>query len=300
MKPGIYPCLSFAEYCKIDAVNWHTLVNFRQSAKYARSIMLAREDASDAQDCGEYTHACILEPHRLETEYAVMPSFTGHPNSGGYKAEKAAWIEAHKDKIHIDAEQKATAEKMIAAVDAHPLAFQIMRSKTAKKEISIVWVDDVTGLLCKGRIDLLDLLPVGILNKFATDPERLGVHVVDLKSTRAGTGKNLGSRDMIYCFNRHRLDYGYHGQLMYYSWGLSILKPADILPAIVAVQNAEPHDVIVCPFSPKLQEAGRQLFRKLLNQYATCKEKNKWPGVCDGPVDLEAYDSEIEETDDVE
>lgn len=295
--PGLYQGLPFSTYRAIDAVNWHTLVHMRQSARHCRAKMLRPDDANDEQRLGEYSHACIMEPTRLATDYAVMPEFEGHPNSTAHKAAKAAWIEAHKERVPLTAEELERAQQMIASIDAHPLASKLLRSPTAKKEVTIVWLDKGTSLLCKGRIDLLDLQDLRLLDKYYKDEsDRKVVTLADLKTTRAGTGVNGNSKKtMVELFNYDRLTYGYHGQLAFYADGLAAINPADILPVIVAVQNAAEYDVIVCPFSALMYDAGRALYRGLLDKFAACKASGQWPGVSDGVVDLEVFSAEIED-----
>lgn len=279
VKPGVYR-MSFAEYMRIEAVNWHTLEPYRISAKSARHSMLRPRDATESMKIGEALHCAVLEPHRFCTEYSAMPSFDGHPNSKIYKEAKAAWMNEHGAEVTLTREEYHECKTMGEAVAAHPVASRIMLGK-GRNEIVVVWIDKETGILCKGRIDRLCYAPaLTIFPSSDLKPSDQVLVMADVKTSR----KPLpGPRE----FEGEIARYGYHGQLAWYHDGLQAIEPAPVVPVIVAVQNEAPFEVAVYRFDETELEKGQKLCRRLLTQHLTCTQQKDWPGACESIVSVQ-------------
>jgi hypothetical protein len=219
-KVGVHRRVPFAEYVAWDAMNWHTLEPFRVSAKLGRLAMTLPDDASDAQALGGAFHSAVLEPALFDTEYAAMPQFDGHPNSNAHKQAKADWIEANREKVAIAPRERAALLAMSQAVRAHPIAAAILRG-AGKNELSIVWRDKPTGVLCKGRVDRVCRVKIGVLDGAAANPNDDALCLIDFKTTRA-----IG----IEAFDKEIAKFAYHAQLAMYLDGLNALDPAPLHP----------------------------------------------------------------------
>ena len=84
-----------------------------------------------AFDVGTYFHTAILEPHKLDEECAV---FTGGIRRG---AEWNSFYEANKNKAIITQTECETAQKMIQAVKASPIAMDILKESDSEVSASI-------------------------------------------------------------------------------------------------------------------------------------------------------------------
>lgn len=287
-EPGVYAGIDFRTYISLDAVNWHTLEPFRESAKYARHCMTQPPDATDTQVFGEATHAAILEPGRFRDQYVVMPRFEGHPNSNAYKAEKAAWTEANASRVALTADELAELEAIGEAVRSHPVAAAIVSGR-GRNELSVVWRDAGTGVLCKGRIDRLCRVPLAALEPFTTTPDADAICLVDIKTTRALKP---------FFFDRERQKFGYQGQMAMYVDGVMSHNPAPVVPLILAIENAPAFDVVVYRLDDDLIEHGRGLYRRLLGQLLECRTTKRWPGISTNVLTLTPAVREQREVDD--
>jgi exodeoxyribonuclease VIII len=263
-KIGAHRGVSFEEYCRWNAVNWHSLEPFRRSALEAHHAAARPDDAGPALVKGGAFHSAVLEPEKFEKIYAVMPKFDGHPNSKVYRDAREAWRAAHRCSVEISADEHDELLAMSAAVRAHSVTSAILKAP-GRNELSIAWRDKETAELCKGRIDRLCRLPASVL-----DPNAAGevLALVDFKST-----------SRFHRFDLECAEYGYHAQLAFYSDGLYALEPAPITCLIVAVQSVPPFDVAVFT-SADAVDHGRRLYRRLLAEAIRCRTERNWPGIC--------------------
>jgi hypothetical protein len=259
--------MSFAEYRGIDAINWHLLEPYRVSARNARNEMLQPSDASDAMRFGEIVHAAVLEPGRLESDYAVMPRFDGHPNSNAHKDAKASWLASNADRVHMTADEMVAIRAMVAATREHPVASRLLDGR-GTNELSAVW--RIGDSLCKGRIDRLCFVPAQVLYPGTTVKGDV-LCLLDLKTTRSVTP---------FDFQRDVATYAYHGQMAWYHDGVQSLEPHPMSVCIIAVQNRPPYDVLVYRMDDEVLEHGRRLYRRLLAMHLQCLQRRTWPGIC--------------------
>jgi len=247
--------VTYAEYRKIDAVNWSSLKAMAVSPlQYQYERMHPREETRYLR-VGIAVHAHILEPHTF------LDRFRRHEGSRRGKAWDAVRAEADAAGVTVLTEDEwDDAFGAAAAVLANPYAAAYLKS--GLKEASFTWTDPGTGLLCKGRID------------------HAGSHLVDLK-----TAARIDQRTFAAAAAR----LGYHSQLAYYADGLAAngIK-VDAEPILIVVQSSMPHDVIVYRIPPHVIEAGRAEYQRLLALLKHCRETNTWPGAApDGPIEFE-------------
>jgi hypothetical protein len=213
--------VSFPEYFKWDAVNWHTLEPGRRSAKAMQHHLLHPDDPSESIIKGGALDCPVFDGEdALDRTYATLPKFDGHPNSNAYKDQRREWEKAHAASVIIDRDDMEQVRGMHNAIRSHAIAWQLLTSGKGRSQMSIVWRDKDTGLLCKGRVDRLALIDSAIISPGASGKT---LCLIDLKSTREpGVESNQ--------FPREIATYGYHGQLGGYCIGCETLEPANILP----------------------------------------------------------------------
>jgi len=135
-------------------------------------------------------------------------------------------------------------------VRAHKVAARILRR--GRPEQTLQWVDPVTRIRCKARLDWL-----------------CGAAITDLKTTGDVDG---------FAFGRLAARMGYGDQLAFYRLGL-LATGHDLGPVrIIAVEAEPPHDVAVFTVDDDVLEVGAMKVRKLLHQVKTWRSRRRWPG----------------------
>jgi len=148
------------------------------------------------------------------------------------------------------------------AAYSHPFAKDLL-TMPSEKEQSIYSIDEDTGLLKRGRIDIVNY-DEGVL--------------VDLKSCQDASYK--GFKKSIYQYNYHvQANYYrhlYHEQSIDYSASFYF----------IAVEKNAPHGVGVYKISTDLDQEGQRMWESALRTVKRCMDLNKWPSYEDGAVTI--------------
>jgi hypothetical protein len=221
--------------------------------------MLHPDDPSEAQEVGSAVHVAVLEPERFPSTYAAAPKIDKRFKEG--KAEWAAFVEENKERIVLTSEEYGQCLALRDAAWSHPMAAGILRA-AGKNEVSAVWKDKETGVICKGRQDRLTYLD----NWPA---------VVDLKTARDAARRQ---------FSRAIDQYGYAEQGAYYLGGLDTLHPfeGDRRYVFIVLEKEPPYAVAVYELDVDAIRVATDKVKGYLRQYATCLESGTWPGYGDG------------------
>lgn len=256
-EPGLYPGLSFTDYWQIQAVNHSTLEGFRRTPAHARELMLHPKESTQALALGHAFHLFVLEPSRFGEEYAVVPKVDRRTKEG--KAAWAAFEAEHDRKLLLSEEEFQTYNLMRESVLAHKTAAELL-TKAVARELTIVWRDEATGLLCKARLDLVAPFDGWSL-------------IADLKTTRDASERSFG-KDLA--------NFGYARQGAWYREGLSAIRQAQRRVAFICVEKESPYCVAVHELDERALEQGERENRAFLDTYARCKETGEWPGYDQG------------------
>jgi hypothetical protein len=294
MKQGIYN-IPEIEYRNDSAVSKHGLDSLAISplhfwAYYLNPERPIRKD-TPASVLGKAIHTSVLEPQRFEEEYIQEPDskdFKGVlVSADDYKNEcrkrglkltgtkeqlKTAilasggdsslfWENRYetltKGKTVLPTQSWRVTQAITGRVRKHPAASDIL--KYGQAEQSIFWMDEETGVGCKGRIDWLtdvsESTDAGIL--------------FDLKSTLDASPEG---------FQRSISKYRYYVQAAMYIDGLRALGYMPKAFIFAAWEKKSPYASALYYATPEMLEAGRQEYRRLLKIYADCLSSDKWPG----------------------
>lgn len=234
-----------ARYEDIDAVRWSNL-------KHARVSMLEYQHAVNNPTpdnhrfaVGRAIHTAILEPEKLNEQYAV---FTGARRSG------KAWDEFNEQnaaKTILKTEEWDAVNRAAERVAKHELAQEWINRDLALIERPITWVDPYSKLPCKAR------------------PDSVHSAIVEVKSTNT-----VDERDFI----RNASKMGYFGQLAFYRRGYRELTKMWLPCAIVAVEVEAPHDIGVFVVDEDSLRVADDEISRLLSKVAECTKTGKWPG----------------------
>jgi hypothetical protein len=238
MSPGVYKGLSFKEYQEIQAVNNSVL-----KQKTPLMMKMDLEKKTDALTFGGAFHTMLLEPELFDKRYTV---FTGDRRT---KAGKEEYAEVEKKGLEIISQED------MDALSAMKSVFKFDHLIEGDKEVSLIWEDPKTGILCKCRTDVLN--------------ETIGF-ITDLKSTR-------WTADLC-SFKIEVKKYQYHQQGAFYCEGVEQCLGFRPTFYFVPVEKSLPYDCAAYILTDELLAEGYELWRSSLDLYAECQKTGIWPG----------------------
>jgi hypothetical protein len=261
-NPGIYKDVPFAEYLSWPAVsNSGIKLALRSLAHFKARPEI---ESTSAMRLGSFLHCGVLEPLAIVERYAVMPRYENDAENvtrGGEKSsstgtvyfkEKAAEFRAANVGKEIVSE-----EDYKALVGVHRSLMQSERAREyltewGHAEVSILWKDPETELLCKARIDFL----------------------------------NSGINDLKSCADAARFanamaDNGYHRQAAHYQNGYRVLTGEAKPFRLIAVESKPPHGVRAAPVNIDALETGWSEVRRALLSIAEAYRDDNWPSYSD-------------------
>lgn len=271
-KPGIYFDIPFEEYVALDAFNQSGAKKLLRSPAHYQAYLLEEEEKkSDCLILGSIVDCLALEPQKFDSYFAIRPeTYTNEKGETKPFNVNAKVCQAVMEQLSASGKQVIKTNMLDAATS---IAAAITRHKTAaeiigrsKKQVSLVWEDVDTGVLCKGRLDMLS----------ETD-------ISDLKSTVDASPEG---------FSRSIESFGYHIQGAFYSDGYAALTGNIQLPYnIIAAETESPFCVATYALEADTLLIGRAIYKKALKKYADCKTHNNWPGYSDflEPIDVPAW-----------
>lgn len=266
VHPGVYRGIDYNEYASWQAVRASTLNACMKSLAHGRESELNPRPDTKALAFGTLFHTLILEPDKFNDRYAIAPNLDKRTVDG-----KLAWARFADDCL---GKSSALARDVRVATEMRDGIFKCRDAASLingarSKELSLVWRDQETNILCKGRIDLLSVL----YNR---------TYIVDLKST---------SDASKYAFRKQSESLGYYRSMAFYRWGLNCLFPSNRRCAIIAVEKDPPYAVAVYELTENALIHGMDDMRLMLNKYAEAMRTSNWPAYGDDihDMDLSTY-----------
>lgn len=239
------------QYDRIQAVNWSRLRYLATSPRLYRHRLRWPEPPKPSWVVGALTHCALLEPDEIAKRYGSYEAVR-NPKAEDWKKWQAANPGVQSVKSHELEEAWCTA----IGVMQNPDARELLRG--GRREEAVTWIDEVTGVPCKGRLDYVR--PDVVIDlKTARDPSQRPIEIAAVK-------------------------YGYAGQLAFYHDGARAARLTDgkRLPFLIVPRNNADFDVVVYQFTRELLEFGRALYRSLLHKLVLCEDSGMWPGIAPG------------------
>jgi hypothetical protein len=276
VKPGIYHDIPFPDYLKINAFHSGIAKLILKSAKKARWEMDNPKKSTPDMVFGSLIDCLLLEPDKFSNYFTTLPEtsvdkkdniipFSARSDHG--KNVLKSIYESGKQPISTS--QIKHGKSLVDGIMGHPTAGQWLSGGRA--QVTIIWNDPQTGVLCKIRPDYLR-----------------DDRITDLKTTK-------DAHPSVFSSIAGRM--GYHIQAALYHDGLYFAEngqyPTEwVKPFSQVVAETEPaYDVICFDIQEESLDCGRELFHEAIQKYADCLESNKWPGYsdCAEPLDIPAY-----------
>lgn len=258
VTPGVYDRLDFDTYRAINAVNQSSLkVILSQSPKH---YVASRERQTSALAFGSAFHAAILTPEDFEASYYVAVLDPKKPKMNT-KAGKARMVELNNeaDGRHIIyADEMDMIQTVKRNIQGHEKAASLV--DTPFRELTLVWVDPKTRILCKARLDLFVQAEGGV------------IILPDLKTCRDAR------REPFYQSIR---TYGYDFQAAFYRRAVAShfkTDPALIHFAFIAVEKTAPFDLNVWVPDEQMMNLADADVERALEILRDCIERDEWPG----------------------
>lgn len=234
---------------------------------------------------GKAYHMATLEPDVFRAVYSVLPQDAPRDMRRFRDAKKPsdetlasidwwdAWEDENAGRVMLTRTDYDLAVAMAASQRRLELKFGMVRITLAElideclKEVTVYWIDEDTGILCKLRADMWseDLCFAG-----------------DLKSAMCASREAFSQ-----AIHRHR----YHVQHAHYSEGFRAagfpLKSFGLLP----VEKKAPHVPASWHVGPVSEERGWAIRQRSMRKLAACLKSDRWPGYTDTmtPIEIPAY-----------
>jgi len=268
MKNGLFDGISNAEYHGGAGISKSGLDLIAQSplhywAAYLDPKRQPREETA-AMAIGTAIHSAVLEPEKFDAEYIVVPDDAPkRPSVTQRNAKKPSdetlysidwWenfaLQADGKRI-LSPDDRAACVAIAAQVRAHPAARVLFADGIAEQ--SAYWVDKETGLQCKARPDWM-----------------MAGGIVDVKSTENASPS---------AFQRSVVSWRYHVQAAWYLDGIKAATGDDSKAFMFAVfEKKAPYACAFYYADADMLELGRREYRRNLQTYAECLNRNVWPG----------------------
>lgn len=283
---GWHEGLTLEQYLAIPALSASALMDFRRSPAHYRWAQENPKDPTPAMLEGTALHMALLEPHLFADRYVALGQcdaikkgdgqrctnqgivLRGDSSFCGVKGHDPSPGEPMPAGVHVmPAEALDRIEGMKRAVLAHPEARQFFRGR-GRSEVTGVWRDEETGVLCKIRLD--------------RDIDRAFIHA-DVKSTGDASEE---------VFRRQIGRMGYLWKSAWYRRGMAALGREATASVLIAVESQPPHGVAAYLLDEDdLTIVGREIDR-YISAFRTCLDADFWPGYDTGlrPMKLKPWD----------
>lgn len=231
-----------AYYGDTKYVSCSMLKQIIKSPKHLKEYLERGSESSPALVFGNAFHTLLLEPGKFNEKFYIFdpnlrPEKEKNMSSKINKAWKAEEL-SHAEqagKMLLSEKDVELMDSMINSLTRHSEINSILRE--SKYEQPNVWVDQETGILCKGKFDLVGFDFVGDV-------------------------KTASEVDNVDKFRYDCYKYGYDMQAAYYadSMGLDQFK-------FIVVEKKPPFKCAVFTCSEEFLARGRERYRKALDLY---------------------------------
>ena len=266
MTPGTHRLTAEEYHSDLSAVSNSQLEAFEIAPRVYQAKYLTKEiedDDTSSLEFGRQFHELILEPKIFEAKYfSDSEIYLKYPNrtrknykdafkeyalqfEGREMIKHANWIRLQGMKKSLD---QTIASKALSVGDA---------------EITVCWVDEKTGLLCKGK---LDFLATWMNPKTG---EKIPV-ILDVKTTRDAHPNR---------FPFEAWKYKYYRKAAFYLRGTRVATGIPYKKfAIIAIEKEPPYLYKFFEIPEAWIWSGDKELDDLLKRFKQCKETNNYPG----------------------
>lgn len=239
------------EYRQSEGISRSELWRLRESPEKFKWYQEHPEPSTPTLVFGAAVHKLLLEPDTFDAEFAVAPECDRRTKDG--RDTYNAFMAASDGKSIISIADYEKAAEMAQKALETPFVKKLLDGEHEKP---FYWVDDLTGELCKIRVDCISTIggkPVIVDYKSAADASTDG-------------------------FTRSVINYGYDFQAGMYCEGVERLTGQKPLFVFVPQEKTAPYAVNILQADDLMVQRGRDIFRELIGIYHECKQTGNWYG----------------------
>lgn len=260
---GVYVNVPFPLYVSLAAMNHSTLKRMKKSPahfKYERAT-----EPGDGARLGTATHTLLFEPERFKPIPPPINPKTGNPFGSGTKAwdEYAA---QNPDALIMSDDEARTCREQVSALKAHATLGPPLTADNGVNEVTLVWTDEETGMLCKARLD-----------RYVPHFGAIDLKTVDINIGSDGEG-----------FARQAINLSYHSAQAFYQRGMRACNLTDTSFLFAVVESDAPFGIKVYELGEATLRCGEVLVSEWMGKLAKALRTGEWPGYHDGITTLEA------------
>lgn len=264
---GVYPDVSHVDYLadpvdggSLSSTGARRLLPPSCPARFKYELDHGSEP-TESMNLGSAAHQRVLGNG---PELAVIPDDVLASNGAASTKAAKDFIAAARARGAIPLSRKdfTVVDEMAAKIRAHPIASKLLGPDNGTTETTLVWTDELTGVKCRARLDLLP------------HPRAGRMILPDYKTCDSAERAK---------FARAAMNYGYHQQAAFYCDGIRALDLAgDVAFVFVAQEKYPPYLVNVVQLDVNAMKIGALLNRRAITTYAECVATNHWPSYSDG------------------
>lgn len=262
-EPGIYE-ISNEEYHASEGISRSGISEFKKSPlhywdKYLNPDRESNDGkASSSMTLGNIVHKLVLEPKTFDKEFLIIPKVNLNTKEGRRLKKEA---EEKKEGRQIIREEILEVAKSISEeILKHPHLINLLNNAHIEK--SIYWTDEDTGLLCKSRPDIWNVINDRGL-------------VFDLKTTSDSSYEE---------FKRSIWKYDYHIQLAMVREGLKFHGHEINFFGFVVSSTERPYRPYIYMIDDGVLDQGYREFKEALKYMRICYEHGWWSSDRDEPI----------------
>jgi exodeoxyribonuclease VIII len=277
---GLILDMPFEEYLAVDALSTTGLKLLARSPWHFRHQVFVEPTRPMLR--GTLAHCAVLEPDAMGRRYLVLPEDAPRrPSKTQWSAKNpsresrqamAWWTqfqESSAGRELVSFDDYATCQSQLEAVKREPELAKLLRAGLG--EVSVFWLDRITGLYCKARPDWL--------------PPADGTRItpMDLKTCADESPSGFG---------RAAARLRYDLQAAHYTAGIEAATGLTVDRFVFgAVTNKPPVLAVPYALTDEIRDQGRDERRELMERLAWCKRENEWPAYGAGfqLLDFPAY-----------
>jgi hypothetical protein len=222
-------------------------------ARYVLGQKIDEDRDTNAMDIGTAAHGWVLEPEKTPDCVSIVPAElldrAGHRTTKDYKT----WAAAQNSNVILTEAEWDRVRAMRRALYAHPIASEMIQNAT-RRELSIIWRCQHTGLERKARLDLLTRWNGRDL-------------IADIKTASDHSPEAIG---------RAMANFGYARQAAFYQEAGEVAGFGTRPFVFIVVRSKPAHVVRVYEPHPKAMELARRQLRVALFEIAGGYASGDW------------------------
>lgn len=256
LEPGRYPNIKNEEYHKLPAIGSTNLRAAIRSWKHFEKSMNGEQEHKNEFDIGTAIHLALLEPEECKRRVVEAPNCkrgTKEWNDFSASCPPDAILLKTNDASGVSFSDIKKIQESMAEREA--LRNEPFLSN-GEAEVTFIWRDELTGLLCKCRPDWI----------------RNDGMIIDVKSVPDGKAATPDS------FGRELIDFRYHVQAAFYLEGVNTIEKEKYSEfTFIPVEKKEPFLINEFYLDANMLKIGHDIMRTQLNRIKEYYDSNPRP-----------------------